>query len=230
MALLHPESSSTRPPSTRLPSNRVRRKPDRASYDFAAIAAVFDAAPLVHVATVRDGCPVALPMVHGRLDDHLVLHGSPAAGLFRDFRRGSPVCVTATLYDGLVLARSARRHSVNYRSAVAYGVPSPVTGPERLRAALRVMADHAVAGRWEATREPGDDELRDIQVWQVPLDNASVKVRAGTPVDLDSDRDLPVWAGQLPARLEYGTPVPVDDLPSGLAAPATRPDPGAADW
>ncbi|MFL6072826.1 MAG: pyridoxamine 5'-phosphate oxidase family protein [Mycobacteriales bacterium] len=209
-----------------LPGTRVRRKPDRASYHFAAVAAVFDTAPLVHVATVRDGCPVVLPMVHGRLADQLVLHGSPAAGLFRDFRRGSPVCVTATLYDGVVLARSARRHSVNYRSAVAYGVPSPVTDPDALRAALRALVDHIVPGRWAAVREPDDEEVRDIQVWRVPLDHASVKVRAAGPNDLDSDRDLPVWAGHLPARLEYGTPVPAADLPRGLDAPAVRPDPG----
>jgi nitroimidazol reductase NimA-like FMN-containing flavoprotein (pyridoxamine 5'-phosphate oxidase superfamily) len=209
-----------------LPSTRVRRKPDRASYDFDAVAAVFDTAPLVQVATVRDGCPVVLPMVHGRLDDQLFVHGSPAAGLFRDFRRGSAVCVTATLYDGLVLARSARRHSVNYRSAVAYGVPSPVTGPGELRAALRALVDHAVPGRWAAVREPDDEELRDIQVWRIPLDHASVKVRATGPIDLDSDRDLPVWAGHLPARIEYATSVPAADLPPGLDPPAVRPDPG----
>ena len=116
---------------------RVRRQPERACYDTGAVHAVLDAAPFCHVATVRRGRPVVLPMAHARLGDSLVLHGSAAAGLFRDMRRASPVCVTATLFDGLVLGRSARNHSVNYRSVTVHGDATEVTDPDEMILALR---------------------------------------------------------------------------------------------
>ena len=195
---------------------RVRRKPDRARYDAAAAYAVLDAAPFCHVATVRNGRPVVLPMVHGRLDDTLVLHGSVAAGLFRDMRRASPVCVTATLFDGLVLARSARNHSVNYRSVTVHGEATEVTEPDEVMLGMRALVEHMAPGRWEQVRKPLLAELRDTALWQVPIREASVKARSGSTIDPPSDEALPVWAGHIPAGLVFGPPVPAGGLPRSV--------------
>jgi uncharacterized protein len=191
---------------------RVRRKPERASYDTAAVHAVLDAAPFCHVATVRDGRPVVLPMVHARRGETLLLHGSAAAGLFRDMRQASPVCVTATLFDGLVLARSARNHSVNYRSVTVHGDAVLVTDPDEVMLGMWALIEHVAPGRWEQVRTPEPDELRETALWQVPIEEASVKARSGTTIDPESDFGVPVWAGHIPARLVFGTPVPAEHL------------------
>jgi nitroimidazol reductase NimA-like FMN-containing flavoprotein (pyridoxamine 5'-phosphate oxidase superfamily) len=204
------------------PRARVRRKPERARYDADAVHAVLDAAPFVHVATVREGRPVVLPMVHGRVGDTLVLHGSVAAGLFRDLRRASPVCVTATLFDGLVLARSARNHSANFRSVTVHGDATEITEPDELMIGMWALVEHVAPGRWEQVRKPLLSELRDTALWQVRLDEASVKARSGSTIDDVSDIDLPVWAGHIPARLVFGPPVPAIDLPATV-------DPSGAD-
>jgi uncharacterized protein len=200
---------------------RVRRKPERASYEPAAVHAILDAAPFCHVATVRDGRPVVLPMVHARRGGTLVLHGSVAAGLFRDMRHVSPVCVTATLFDGLVLARSARNHSVNYRSVTVHGDASLVTDPDEVMLGMRALIEHVAPGRWEQVRKPEPEELRDTALWQVPIAEASVKARSGTTLDDQCDLDLPVWAGHIPARLVFDAPVPAEHLP-GSVDPAGR--------
>lgn len=198
---------------------RVRRKPSRARYDTAAVYAVLDAAPLCHVATVRRGRPIVLPMALGRIGDLLILHGSPRAGLFRDAAAGSPVCVTATLLDGLVLARSARNHSMNYRSVVVHGEAVPVTGTDQVMAGLRAVIEHVTPGRWAEIREPAETELRETALWQVVIDTASVKVRSGSTLDPEADLAWPVWAGQVPARLTFGPPVDADGLPPGTPFP-----------
>lgn len=198
---------------------RVRRKPGRAHYDTAAVHAVLDAAPFSHVATVRHGRPVVLPMAHARLAGTLILHGSPAAGLFRDTRRGSPVCVTATLFDGLVLGRSARNHSMNYRSVTIHGRATAVTEPGQIIAGLQALVEHLTPGRWEQVRKPTSAELRETALWQVPITTASVKTRSGSTLDPASDRTVPVWAGHLPAQLTYGRPIPADGLPSRITVP-----------
>jgi nitroimidazol reductase NimA-like FMN-containing flavoprotein (pyridoxamine 5'-phosphate oxidase superfamily) len=198
---------------------RVHRKPGRARYDLPAVRAVLDAAPFCHVATVRRGRPVVLPMAHGRLGDLLLLHGSVAAGLFRDMRRDSPVCVTATLFDGLVLARSARYHSMNYRSATIHGYATPVTDSDKVLAALQAVVDHLAPGRWEQVRTPTPRELRETALWQVPIETASVKSRTGSTLDPDSDHGLPVWAGHIPAALVFGQPIPADGLLPGIDLP-----------
>jgi uncharacterized protein len=195
---------------------RVRRKPDRASYDAEAVHAVLDAAPFCHVATVRRGRPVVLPMAHARLGDTLVLHGSAAAGLFRDMRRASPVCATATLFDGLVLARSARNHSVNYRSVTVHGDATEITDPDEMIIGLRALVEHIAPGRWEQVRQPVLDELRDTGLWQVPIAEASVKARSGSTIEPPSDATLPVWAGHVPADLVFSPPVPAEDLPASV--------------
>jgi uncharacterized protein len=194
----------------------VRRKPERANYDPAAVHAVLDATPFCHVATVRDGRPVVLPMVHARREDTLVLHGSVAAGLFRDMRRAGRVCVTATIFDGLVLARSARNYSVNYRSVTVHGDATLVTDPDEVMLGMRALIEHVTPGRWEQVRKPVPEELRDTALWQVPIEEASVKARSGTTIDSESDFSLPVWAGHIPARLVFGGPVPADHLPASV--------------
>jgi uncharacterized protein len=199
----------------------VRRKPERASYDAAAVHAVLDAAPFCHVATVREGRPVVLPMAHARRGDTLVLHGSVAAGLFRDMRRASPVCVTATLFDGLVLARSARNHSVNYRSVTVHGDAALVRDPDEVMLGVWALIEHVAPGRWEQVRKPEPAELRETALWQVPIDEASVKSRSGTTIDPESDFGVPVWAGHIPAHLVFGAPVPADHL-AGSVDPAGR--------
>ena len=195
---------------------RVRRHPDRARYDATAVHEVLDAAPFCHVATVRRGRPVVLPMVHARLGDTLVLHGSVAAGLFRDMRRASPVCVTATLLDGLVLARSARSHSVNYRSVTIHGQATGITDPDEKIIGMRALVEHLAPGRWTQLRQLTLDELPDTGLWQVPIADASVKARGGSTLDPPSDLAWPVWAGHVPASLVFGPPVPAGDLPAGV--------------
>jgi uncharacterized protein len=195
---------------------RVRRRPDRARYDAEAVHAVLDAVPFCHVATVRHGRPVVLPMAHARLGDILVLHGSAAAGLFRDMRRASPVCVTATLFDGLVLARSARNHSVNYRSVTVHGDATEITDPDEMITGLRALVEHIAPGRWEQVRQPVRAELRDTGLWRVPIAEASVKARGGSTVEPPSDAAVPVWAGHVPADLVFSPPVPAEDLPAGV--------------
>jgi uncharacterized protein len=198
---------------------RVRRKPGRARYDDVAVHAVLDAVPFCHVAVIRDGRPVVLPMAHGRVGRLLVLHGSSAAGVFRDAGRGSPVCVTATLFDGLVLARSARYHSVNYRSVTIHGHATAITEPGPLLAGLQAITDHLTPGRWAQVRQPTDAELRETALWQVPIETASVKSRGGSTLDPDVDRGLPVWAGHIPAQIVFGPPVPADGLPPAVELP-----------
>jgi len=195
---------------------QVRRKPDRARYDSAAVHAVLDAALLCHVGTVRGGRPVVLPMMHGRIGDTLVLHGSVAAGLFRDMRRASPVCVTATVLGGLVLARSARNHSVNYRSVTVHGEATEVTDPDEMMIGMWALVEHIAPGRWEQVRKPLLDELRDTALWQVPIEDASVKERRGSTIDPQSDYGWPVWAGHIPADLVFGRPVPAEGLPAAV--------------
>jgi len=207
---------------------RVRRKADRASYDTAAVYDVLDATAFCHVATVRDGRPVVLPMVHARMGDAVVLHGSPAAGLFRDVRGGSAVCLTATLLDGLVLARSARNHSVNYRSVTVHGHAIVVADTEEFVEAMRALVEHLVPGRWEQVRRPVPAELRDTALWRVAIEDASVKARSGSTIEPDSDLGLPVWAGEIPARLVFGQPVPAEGVPAAIAARGVTVNPALA--
>lgn len=193
------------------PDTAVRRHPERAG-DAALVREVLDEALFVHVGTVRDGWPVVLPMAHGRDGDTLYLHGSVAAGLFRDVRRGSRVCVTATLVDALVLTRSAFNHSMNYRSAVVYGEAVPAAD---LDAAYRAVVEHNLPGRWDAVRRPTEPELRETGAWQLDLGAASAKARSGGPVDAPGDLALPYWAGVVPVTTVLRAPVPVE----GVTAP-----------
>ncbi len=190
----------------------MRRAPGRARYDEAAVHAVLDAGWIAHVGLVADGEPVVLPMVYARDGDHLLLHGSVASRLMRGLEAGLPTCVTVTHVDGLVLARSAFHHSVNYRSVVVRGIATRVTDPGAVAAGFARLVDHAAPGRAAVVREPDRAETRQTMLLRVPLDDAAVKSRTGGPIDEEADLDLPVWAGVVPLALIAAPPVPATDL------------------
>ena len=198
------------PPS---PRTRVRRLPDRGAYDRETIHAILDEGLVCHVAVAVDGQPFVLPMNFGRDGDRLLLHGSAASRLMRALEAGAPACFTVTLLDGLVLARSAFHHSMNFRSVVLLGRARPVEGDVAKLAALRAIAEHLVPGRWEAVRAPDARELAATWVVEVAIEEASAKVRTGPPKDDAEDMGWPVWAGVLP--LAVGVGEPVEDVGSG---------------
>jgi nitroimidazol reductase NimA-like FMN-containing flavoprotein (pyridoxamine 5'-phosphate oxidase superfamily) len=200
------------------PRTTVRRQRQRGVYDAATIEAVLDEALICHVGVVVDGAPVVLPTVHARRDRTLYLHGARANAMLRA-GDGAEVCVTATLVDALVLARSAFHHSVNYRSVVVRGPARAVTDPEEQRAALDALVEHVAPGRSAETRPPTDEELRTTLVLAVGLDEASAKVRTGPPLDEPEDHALPHWAGELPLAVVPGPPVPDPDVPAGRPVP-----------
>jgi uncharacterized protein len=190
------------------PSTTVRRKPERASSDRGVVHAIFDEALYCDVGVVRDGGPVVLPTFHGRIRDTIYLHGSPAAGMLRDGRRGLALCVTATVVDGLVLAASVRNHSMNYRSAVVFGTGRRVVDEAEKMAALEAITDRLTPGRWAAARQPTARELREVEVIALDVEAASAKIRTGPPHDDPADAGLDVWRGVVPITLCRGEPVP----------------------
>jgi uncharacterized protein len=199
---------------------RVRRLPKRANYELDTIRAILDEALLCHVGFVIDGAPAVIPTIHWREGDTLYFHGSAASRMLRSLQQGVDACVTVTLLDGLVLARSAFHHSMNYRSVVVFGKARVVTGDEKLRA-LDALVEHVVRGRSAEVRRPNDTELRQTLVLAMPIDEASAKIRTGGPIDDDEDYALPVWAGVLPMRLTPGEPLPdtgvVGEVPEYIA-------------
>jgi len=192
---------------------RVRRHPERGRYERAEIEAILDAALVSHVG-FEDERPFVIPMIHARVGGTLYLHGSPGSRLLRRLERGADVCVTATLVDGLVLARSQFHHSLNYRSAVVLGRARLVSDDGEKRQALRAIVDHVLPGRAEDSRPPSEKELLATMVLALPIDEASAKVRTGMPVDEEEDEGLPFWAGVVPLKTTPGPPEPVDpELP-----------------
>jgi nitroimidazol reductase NimA-like FMN-containing flavoprotein (pyridoxamine 5'-phosphate oxidase superfamily) len=197
------------------------RKPDRVHYDRAAVHAVLDEALVCHVGYVVDGRPVVLPQLHARVDDRLYLHGSTGARALRTARAGGlDVCVTATLTDGLVLARSAFHHSINYRAVVAHGTATLVDDPMEKEAALVALVEAVAPGRSAGTRGPTVKELAATAVLRLDLAEVSLKVRTGDPVDDPEDHALPHWAGVLPLAVVAGAALPAADLPSAALVPA----------
>ena len=195
----------------------IRRLPEKASSDPAALHALLDAAKVAHVAFVDGTGPVNIPVASARDDDRLLLHGSTGSRLFRTLAAGAEVCATVTLLDGLVLARSAFESSMHYRSAVILGTPVPVTDKV---AALRAMSEAWMPGRWETLRPPTGKELAATMVLALPLTEWSLKISDGHPDDLPEDLDAPVWAGVLPVETSYGDPVPAPDLRGDPPVPA----------
>lgn len=205
------------PPSER---TRVRRLPERGAYDRATIDAIVDEALLCHLAWVTDeGYPRVIPTIHARVGDTLYVHGSTASRTLRGVRHGRDVCVEMTLLDGLVLARSAFHHSMNYRSVVVYGRPREVTDPQEKDLAQRALVEHVARGRTADARMPNQRELDQTTILAVALEEVSAKVRTGPPKDDAEDLDLPVWAGVLPLRMAPGEPEPAPDLRPGLQVP-----------
>jgi nitroimidazol reductase NimA-like FMN-containing flavoprotein (pyridoxamine 5'-phosphate oxidase superfamily) len=185
----------------------VRRLPQRAAYDAETVYRILDEALICHAGFVVHGDPVVIPTIHWRDGDRLYFHGSPASGMLRNLRNGVPVCVTVTLLDGLVMARSAFHHSMNYRSAVVFGIATEVTDREEKLRVLDSLVEHVCRGRSKDVRPPNERELKQTIVLSIPISEASAKVRTGGPVDDDEDYDLPVWAGVIPLTLTPGAPL-----------------------
>jgi nitroimidazol reductase NimA-like FMN-containing flavoprotein (pyridoxamine 5'-phosphate oxidase superfamily) len=209
---------STETPLSPTARTRVRRLAERGMTDRADLYAVLDAGLLCHLGVLSDGEPRVLPTAYGRIGDTLYLHGSTAnrTMLAAD---GQPVCVTVTHLDGMVCARSVFHHSMNYRSAMVYGTARIISDDSERLAALRVIVENLIPGRWDAARAPNRKELAATAVLALPLAEASVKIRTGPASDEPEDYDLDVWAGVVPARLEFGAAEPDAELPAGIAVP-----------
>jgi uncharacterized protein len=209
--------------STRLPTGlsttprtTLNRSKDRARTDREDLYAVLDAGLICHLGVVVGGAPMVIPTGYGRIGDTLYLHGSTGA---TSLRNAAEVCVTVTHLDGVVLARSAFHHSVNYRSAMIYGAARLVDDPDERYAALRAITEQLAPGQWDVVRPPDKKELAKTAVLALPLTEASVKVRTGPPIDDEEDYDLPVWAGVLPLTVGWGTPQPDPRLPQDVTVP-----------
>lgn len=199
----------------------LRRLPRRGEYDRAAVYQILDEAFVCHVGFVVDNQPYVIPTGYGRRGDMLYLHGSSASRMLRALADGIDVCVTVTLIDGLVVARSAFHHSMNYRSVVALGRATVVEDEEEKSAALEAITNHIVPNRWAESRQPNEQEMRATLVLRLPLVEVSAKVRSGPPLDDEEDYALPYWAGVVPLQLTAAAPIADARLPEGVEAPAS---------
>ena len=199
--------------------NRVRRIPERGHYDRETIYAIVDEALICHVAFAVDGQPFVVPTIHARMGDELILHGAKASRLLKYIEAGHPVSVAITLLDGLVMARSVFHSSMNYRSAVIFGAGRVLESDDEKLAALELLTEHLVRGRWQDARQPTTLELNATTVIAIAIDSASAKVRVGPPSDDAEDYALPIWAGVLPLQQQTGSPLPDPKLAPGIAAP-----------
>lgn len=197
----------------------LRRLPARGSHDREVIHKILDSGFLAHVGFQVNCQPFVIPTLYGREGDKLFLHGSTVSRMLRELETGVPACVTVTLVDGLVLARSAFHHSMNYRSVVAFGTARRIDEPNEKIRALRIISEHLIAGRWNEVRSPSEKELKATAVLEFFIEEASAKIRQGPPVDDEQDYGLPVWAGVLPLALEAKTPVPDTRLAEGTEVP-----------
>ena len=197
----------------------LRRIPDRGSHEWGTINEILDAGFLAHVGFCVDGQPFVIPTLYGRDGERLYLHGSAASRMLRNLETGLPACVTVTLVDGLVLARSAFHHSMNYRSVVAFGIARKVADPGQKIKSLRMISEHIIAGRWRDVREPSVKELKVTTVLEFSIEEASSKVRSGPPLDDESDYGLQVWAGVLPLEIQSRPAVPDDRLVKRVTLP-----------
>ena len=198
---------------------RVRRIPDRGHYDKKTIYPIIDEALYCHVGINHNGSPVVIPTIHARINNTLYIHGSAASQLLQSIQEDSNLCVTISLIDGIVLARSAFHHSLNYRSVVVFGQGVIVNDFQEKWDALKAVSDHLVPKRWEDVREPNQKELDATTVVSISLEEASAKVRSGPPGDDDADYALPIWAGVLPTELKKGTLIPDPVLPESIGIP-----------
>jgi nitroimidazol reductase NimA-like FMN-containing flavoprotein (pyridoxamine 5'-phosphate oxidase superfamily) len=197
----------------------VKRLPARGAYDRAIIHQILDAALVCHLGFVVDGQPFVIPTTYVRVGDTIYVHGSPASRMLQTLERGAQACVTVTLVDGLVLARSAFHHSINYRSVVVFGTGVLVSDPEEKLRVLKALTDHLIPGRWQEVRQPNSQELKRTLVLAIPIDEASAKVRVGPPLDDEEDYHMNIWAGVVPLILTAEVPVPDPRLAAGIKAP-----------
>lgn len=197
--------------------------PARACYDREAIDAILDEAMVAHLGYAHEGHPYVIPTLHARVGEQVYFHGSAASRTIRALVTGTPACLTVTLLDGLVLARSAVHHSVNYRSVVVLGTARPVEGLSERMAAVRAFTERLIPRRWQEVRPPTQKELKAIHVLALPLDEVSAKIRTGPPLDDEEDYALSAWAGVIPLRTDADAPLPDPRLASGIApSPAVR--------
>jgi uncharacterized protein len=206
--------------TTAIPRTKVRRVPARGVYDREAIDQILDEAMIAHLGFVHEGQPFVIPTLHARVGDTVYFHGSAASRAIRTLSSGVPACLTVTLLDGLVLARSAFHSSLNYRSVVVLGGATPVEGPDQRRLALEAFMERLIPGRWAEVRPPSAKELKGTRVLALALDETSAKVRTGPPEDDRGDLELPVWAGVIPLHTTAGTPIPDPLTPPQITASA----------
>jgi nitroimidazol reductase NimA-like FMN-containing flavoprotein (pyridoxamine 5'-phosphate oxidase superfamily) len=198
----------------------VKRLPARGVYDRAVIHQILDAGIVCHLGFVVDGQPFVIPTTYVRVDETIYVHGSPASRMLQTLELGVSACLTVTLVDGLVLARSAFHHSINYRSVVVFGTATLVDDPDEKFAALHALTDHLIPGRWQEIRQPSAQELKRTLVLGLRIDEASAKIRVGPPIDEEEDYELDVWAGVVPLKLTASAPVPDAKLAPGIPPPA----------
>lgn len=198
---------------------KVKRLPARGHYDSETINAILDEALVCHVGFSVDGQPYVIPTSYARVGDMLYIHGSAASRMLREITKGIEICVTVSLIDGLVLARSAFHHSINYRSVLILGQATLVEDIDEKNRALEAITEHIVPGRWTAVRPPTELELKGTSVLSLPISEASAKIRTGPPVDDEEDYALDVWAGVLPVSLETGNPIADPRIKAGIEVP-----------
>jgi nitroimidazol reductase NimA-like FMN-containing flavoprotein (pyridoxamine 5'-phosphate oxidase superfamily) len=205
------------PPSRRA---TIRQRGERAAYDRETVYGILDAGFLCHVGFIFQGQPIVIPTNYARRGDELILHGAVGSRMLRTLKDGAPLCVTITHLDGLVLARSAFHHSVNYRSVVIFGSAREITGTAAKTEALESLIEHIIPGRSAGARGPNATELRATRVLAMPIDEASAKIRRGPPIDDEADMTLPYWAGEIPLELIAGLPRPDPKLAPAIAPPS----------
>ena len=203
--------------------NKVRQLREKARYDKGAVFSVLDAGIVAHVAFVQDGAPVVVPMIYGRENDTVFLHGARKARVIKLLEQTERACLNVTLLDGIVLARSAFNSSMNYRSVTLFGAPQLVEGKEEKLRAMKIISEHSMPGRWGEVRDSHDREVKMTGVIALKIETASAKISAGLPDDEDEDYAIPIWAGVLPVTTKIGT-LQDDDrlLPGATASDAVR--------
>ena len=208
--------SEAQTPTTR---TRVVREPQRAVYDRDTVYRILDEGFICHVGFAVDGQPFVIPTSYGRQDASLYIHGSAASRMLRQMKDGLSICVTVTLLDGLVLARSVFNHSMNYRSVVILGKATLVEDPEEKLEGLRSLSEHILPGRWDDARQPNEQELKATSLLRLPIDEFSAKVRTGPPIDDAEDLTFPTWAGVVPLEMKAGEPIKDEGLLPGQGLP-----------
>jgi nitroimidazol reductase NimA-like FMN-containing flavoprotein (pyridoxamine 5'-phosphate oxidase superfamily) len=198
---------------------KLKRLAKRGSYERETIYQILDEAFVCHVGFIVDGQPFVIPTAFARVGNQLLIHGSAASRMLKALSLEADVCVTVTLIDGLVLARSAFHHSMNYRSVMIFGRAKIVSDEQEKLEALRAFTEHVITGRWKDVRQPSENELKATLVLSLLIDEASAKIRTGAPIDDEADYELDVWAGVIPLRLEAGVPVADTKLKEGIAVP-----------